>query len=319
MTDGIQKHDSHQEEAFIYQYQGLGSTEILLIAGINFLRLQKKLNMRNTILLAIVCFFCLGASAQLRTPAPSPLQTIKQDFGVGNIELSYSRPGAKGRTILGDVEPFGIVWRTGANNATTLTFSDDVKIGGVDVKAGKYGLVSIPGKDEWVFIITKDLNVTSASAYKQENDVVRVNVKPVTNANHVETLTMQFGNITNSSVDLQLMWEKTMVSLPITTNTDAKVMAQIENTLIKDNRPYFAAATYYYENGKDINLARQWVDKAVENNPKAFWMHLLKARIAVKQGDKATAKASAEKTRALAAEQKADNYVRMANELLASL
>ena len=284
-----------------------------------FLRLQKSLNMRNTFLLAVVCFFCMSASAQLRTPAPSPLQTIKQDFGIGNIELSYSRPSAKGRTILGDIEPFGTVWRTGANNATTLTFSDDVKIGGKDIKAGKYGLLSIPGKDEWVFIITKDMNVTSAAAYKQENDVVRVNVKPSAMANHVETLTMQFGNLTNSSVDLQLMWEKTMVSLPITTNTDAKVMAQIENTLIKDNRPYFAAASYYYDNGKDLNLARQWVDKAVESNPKAFWMHLLKARIAVKQGDKATAKASAEKTKELATEAKNDNYVRMANELLASL
>jgi hypothetical protein len=275
--------------------------------------------MRNTILLTILCFFGLSASAQLRTPAPSPLQTIKQDFGVGNIELSYSRPGAKGRTILGNIEPFGTVWRTGANNATTLTFSDDVKIGDKEIKAGKYGLLSIPGITEWIFIITKDLNVTSASAYKQENDVVRVNVKPVAMGNHVETLTMQFGNITNNSVDLQLMWEKTMVSLPITTNTDAKVMTQIENTLIKDNRPYYAAASYYYDNGKDINLARQWVDKAVENNPKAYWMHLLKARIAVKQGDKAAAKASAQKTKELATEEKNENYVRMANELLASL
>ncbi len=275
--------------------------------------------MRNTFLLVLLNFFLFSASAQLKTPAPSPLQTIKQDFGIGNIELSYSRPSAKGRTILGDIEPFGTVWRTGANNATTLTFSDDVKIGDKDIKAGKYGLVSIPGKNEWVFIITKDLNVTSAAAYKQENDIVRVNVKPSTLPNHVETLTMQFGNLTNSSVDLQLMWEKTMVSLPITTNTDAKVMAQIENTLIKDNRPYFAAASYYYDNGKDMNLARQWVDKAVENSPKAFWMHLLRARIAVKQGDKSAAKASAEKTKELAAEAKNDNYVRMANEILASL
>ena len=275
--------------------------------------------MKRSILIAFIFFLATVANAQLRTPAPSPLQTIKQDFGIGNIELSYSRPSAKGRTILGNIEPYGVVWRTGANNATTLTFSDDVTIGGKEVKAGKYGLLSIPGKEEWIFIITKDLNVTSSAAYKQENDVIRVNVKPVAVSNHVETLTMQFGNITGSTVDLQLMWEKTMVSLPISTNTDAKVMSQIENQIIKDNRPFYNAAQYYYDNGKDLKLASEWVNKAVENQPKAFWIHLLKARIAAKMGDKTTAKASAEKTIELAKEAKNDNYVRMATELIASL
>jgi hypothetical protein len=283
------------------------------------LRLQKNLNMRKTILFAAALLFTIGVYAQLRTPAPSPTQTIKQDFGIGNVELSYSRPGVKGRNIFGTVVPYDKVWRTGANSATTLTFSDDVTIGGKDIKAGKYGLLSIPGKNEWTLIITKDLNVTSPGAYKEENDVVRVKVKPSMMANNVETLTMQFGNLTNSSVDLQIMWEKTMVSLPITTNTDAKVMAQIENTLVKDNRPYYAAATYYYDNGKDLDLAMQWVNKALETNQKAPWMYLLKGRIALKQGDKATAKAMAEKTVEVAKEIKNDDYVRMGNELLASL
>jgi hypothetical protein len=275
--------------------------------------------MRKTILLAAAFLFTIGSYAQLRTPAPSPAQTIKQDFGIGNVELSYSRPGVKGRNIFGTVVPYDKVWRTGANSATILTFSDDVTIGGKDIKAGKYGLLSIPGKNEWTLIITKDLNVTSPAAYKEENDVVRVKVKPSMVANNVETLTMQFGNLTNNSVDLQIMWEKTMVSLPITTNTDAKVMGQIENQLIKDSRPYYGAAFYYYENGKDLNLARTWVDKALEINPKSYPGHLLKARIALKLGDKVTAKASAEKTVELAKEAKNDDYVRMANELLASL
>lgn len=270
-------------------------------------------------MLAIALFCSLGSFAQLRTPAPSPLQTIKQDFGIGNIELSYSRPSAKDRKVFGDLVPFDKVWRTGANNATTLTFTEEVMIGGQTLKPGKYGLLTIPGKDQWTLIITKDVNVTSPAAYKQENDIVRVNAKVDKMDDEVETFTMQFANITGSSVDLQLMWDKTLVTLPITANTDAKVMSQIENTLIKDNRPYFAAASYYYDNGKDLNLAKQWVEKAIQNSPKAFWMHLLKARIAVKQGDKATAKASAEKTRELATEAKNDDYVKMANDLLASL
>lgn len=270
-------------------------------------------------MLALLLIISFGSKAQLRTPAPSPLQTIRQDFGIGNIELSYSRPSAKDRKIYGDLVPFDKVWRTGANNATTLNFTEEVNIGGTAIKPGKYGLLSIPGKDQWTLIITKDLGVTSPAAYKQENDVVRITAKTEKLDDKVETFTMQFANVTGSSIDLQIMWDKTMVTLPITANTDAKVMSQIENMLIKDNRPYYAAASYYYDNGKDLNQARQWIDKAIENNPKAFWMHLLKARIAVKLGDKATAKASAEKTRELATEAKNDDYVKMANDLIASL
>jgi hypothetical protein len=284
-----------------------------------FLRFAKKPDMRKTLLFLPVLFFIMNAGAQLRTPAPSPLQTIKQDFGIGNIEVSYSRPGAKGRNIFGNVVPYDKVWRTGANNATTLTFSDNVTIGGKDIKAGKYGLLSIPGKNEWTLIITKDVNVTSPADYKEENDVVRVKVQPTMLASNVETFTMQFGNITNSSIDLQLMWEKTMVSLPITTNTDTKVMTQIENQIIKDNRPFYAAALYYYDNGKDLSLARQWVEKAIDNNAKAYWAHLLKARIALKLGDKETAKTSAQKAKEVATAEKNDDYVRMAGELLAGL
>ena len=124
--------------------------------------------------LAALCLFV--AEAQLKTPAPSPTQTIKQDFGLGSIELSYSRPAMKGRKIFGDLVPFGNVWRTGANSATLLTFSDEVTIGGKKIAPGKYGLLSIPGKDSWTLIISKQTDVTSPAAYKAESDVVRVDV-----------------------------------------------------------------------------------------------------------------------------------------------
>lgn len=282
--------------------------------------LSKIDNMKKHLLL--VCSIILMSAAysqQIKTPAPSPTQTIKQDFGIGSIELSYSRPGAKGRKIVGEIVPFGKVWRTGANSATIITFSDDVKIGDSTIKAGKYGLLSIPGEKEWTLIITKDLNVNSPSLYKKENDAVRYTAK-VNNLNDkVETFTMQFGDITKDSIKLDLMWEKTMVSLPITTNTDVKVMSQIENAFFKDNRPYYSAASYYYDNNKDMKQAMEWVNKAIESNSKAYWQHLLKARIALKLNDKATAKASAEKTRQLATDAKNEDYIRMANELLSSL
>lgn len=261
-----------------------------------------------------------GTSAQtLKVPAPSPAQTIKQDFGLGNIELSYSRPSAKGRTVMGDLVPYGNVWRTGANAATTIQFSDDVVIGGKDIKAGKYGLLTIPGEKEWVIIITKDLNVNSPSMYKQENDAARVTAPVKKTNDKTETFTMQLANITNSTCELYLLWENTAVTLPISTNVDAKVMAQIENVMSKDGRPYFSAAQYYFDNGKDLPKAKEWIDKAAEANPTAFWIYLLKARIYAKAGDKKGAKIAAEKCIALATEAKNDDYVKMANELIKKL
>ena len=273
-------------------------------------------------------FFCAIAAAtlatanaqSLKTPAPSTTQTIKQDFGLGTIELSYSRPNMKGRKIYGDLVPFGNVWRTGANNATLLTFSDEVMIGGTKVPAGKYGLLTIPNKDSWTMIISKQTDVTSPSAYKQESDVVRVNVKPATIAGGpYETFTMQFNNVKPSSTELAIVWDNTIVRLPITTDVESKVMAQIDNAMNKDNRPYFAAAMYYLDNGKDLNKALTWFDKAVEQNPTAFWIHHQRANALAKLGKKEEAKTAAKKSMELAKEAKNDDYVKLNEKLLADL
>ncbi|MBK9485148.1 MAG: DUF2911 domain-containing protein [Chitinophagaceae bacterium] len=253
------------------------------------------------------------------TPQPSPTQTVKQNFSLGSIELNYSRPAKKGRKIMGDLVPFGKVWRTGANNATTLTFSDDVTIGGTEVKAGKYGLLSIPDADKWTIIISKDVNVSSPSAYNAENDVVRVQADAVKTPFTVENFTINFANITGSSCNVEMMWENTYVSFAVTAGTDAKVMKQIDNAMNKDNKPYFNAASYYYDNGKDLNQALAWVNKAVENNKEAYWMTMLKARIHLKLGDKTAAKAAANTTIDLATKGKNDDYVKMATDLIAGL
>jgi hypothetical protein len=265
-------------------------------------------------------FLALHADAQtLRTPAPSPTQTIKQDFGLGSIELSYSRPGMKGRKVFGDLVPFGKVWRTGANQATTLTFTDEVSIGGTKVPAGKYGIVSIPDKDNWTLIITKQLDITSPAAYKQENDVVRVDVKPTTLDKPVETYTMQFANIKPNSTELQIMWGNVAVALPIATDVESKVMAQIKNTMEKDNRPYFSAAMYYLETGKDAQQALTWLDKAIEQQPTAFWIHHQRANALAKLGKKEDAKAAANKSIELAKAAKNDDYVKLNEDLLKKL
>jgi hypothetical protein len=277
--------------------------------------------MKKLFLVACAIAVLAGAEAQqqLTTPPASPTQTIRQDFGLSTVELSYSRPSMKGRKIFGDLVPYKKVWRTGANSATTLTFGEDVTIGGKKVPAGKYGLLSIPDADSWTLIITKQLDVTQPVAYKEENDVVRVSVKPMSMKDKTETFTMQFEDVKPGTCNLNICWENTAVNLPITTDADSKVMADINTMMNTDTRNYYNAALYYLQNGKDLNQALAWFDKAVEANPTAFWMHHNRANCLAKLGRKKEAKDAAEKSKELAITAKNDDYVKLNNDLLASL
>lgn len=275
---------------------------------------------KKLLLCAGIWAICSSTQAQqVKTPAPSPTQTIKQDFGLSSVELSYSRPGMRTRKIYGDLVPFGKVWRTGANSATTLTFADEVTIGGTKVPAGKYGLLSIPDKDKWTLIITKQTDVTNPSAYKQEMDVVRVNVKPETVSTPYETFSMQFQNVKPTSMDLTIAWDKTLVSLPITTDVDSKVMAQIKGAMERDTRPYYQAAVYYLETDRDLNQALVWFDKAIEQSPNAYWIYHQKANALAKLGKKEEAKQTASKSMELAKSQKNDDYVKLNEKLINDL
>lgn len=275
--------------------------------------------MKQLILAAFAACTLLPAGAQLRTPAPSPTQTIKQDFGLSSIELSYSRPGIKGRKIYVDIAPAGKVWRTGANGATTLTFGDEVTIGGVKIAAGKYGLLSIPDKKTWTLIISKQTDVTSPAAYKPEMDVVRVTADVMKMKDKAETFTMQFADVTSTSCALHLMWDKSAVSLPITTEIDSKIMATIDKEIKGGKPPYFQAAMYYMDNGKDLNQALTWFQKAADAQPDAFWVHHQLANCLAKLGKKDEAKAAAIRSKDLAAAAKNDDYVRLNEKLIATL
>ena len=267
----------------------------------------------------LVCF-AQGAFAQnVKMPAPSPTQTLKQDFALSSVEVSYSRPAMKGRTIMGDLVPYGKVWRTGANSATTITFGEDVKFGDAPVKAGKYGLLSIPGQAEWTLILTKDLDVTSPSAYKQENDVARVKVQPQEMPFSVESFMITFDDVMPSSMNMLLIWDKTAVPVTITADIDSKITAQLDEAMKGEKKPYFQAASYYFETGRDLKKALEWADAATKENPKAFWVYHLKAKIQAKSGDKAGAKATALQSIELAKEAKNDDYVSLNNKLIASL
>lgn len=261
-----------------------------------------------------------GVRAQtLRVPPASTTQTVRQEFGLGTIELSYSRPNAKGRAIFGDLVPFDAVWRTGANNATTLTFSDEVIIGDKKVTPGKYGLLSIPGKTEWVVILSKQLDVTSPSAYKPEQDVVRIKVKPTSISTAAETFTIAFENTRANAIDVAISWEKTMITFPIKVDLDTKIMAQIDNLMNADNRPYYNAAMYYMDNNKDLNKAAEWLDKATAQNPNAYWVWYQKARCLSLLGKKSDALSASSKSMDLAKAAKNPDYVTLNEKLQASL
>lgn len=269
-------------------------------------------------LFAAASIFTTSVNAQLKTPAPSPAQTVKQAFALSEITIDYSRPGVKGRTIFGDVVPFGKVWRTGANASTKITFGEDVKVEGNDVKAGTYAIYSVPDKDMWEIMLYKDLTMGGdVASYKKEDEVLRFKVKSSALASNVETFTINVADVTPSKANIELQWEKTRVAFSVVADIDTKIMKNIENTVIKDNKPYFSAASYYYENDKDMKQALEWVDKAITANPKAYWVVLLKAKIQVKLKDNKGANATATQALTLAKEDQDDAYVKMAEKIIA--
>jgi hypothetical protein len=274
--------------------------------------------MLSILILALSCF--LGSEGQqLRTPAPSPPQYVKQDFGLSAIEVSYSRPAVKGRKIFGDLVPFDKVWRTGANQATTIQFGDDVTIEGTKIPAGKYGLLTIPGASEWTIILSKQLDVTSPTAYKQEQDQIRIREKPIDLPFSIENFTILFNNFTSNSCELQLIWDKTIVVIPVKTDIDTRIMAEIDNTINKDNRPYYSAAFYYLENGKDLNKALEWFDKAIEQDPQSFFVYYQKARCQAKLGKKKEAISTARQSIELAKAAGNPDFIALNEKLIASL
>ena len=272
--------------------------------------------MKKLFITVITVFTLFFADAQnLNTPQPSPTQTIKQNFGLSSIELNYSRPGIKGRKVFGDLVPYGKVWRTGANNATVITFGDTVFVEGRKISPGKYGLLTIPDAASWTIIISKQTDVTSPADYKQDQDVVRVNAKPMELPFAVETFTISFDEVKSNSCNIGFLWDNVYVSIPVSTDVEGKVMKQISDIMNNDNRPYFTAALYYIDNGKDLNKAVEWLDKAYAQNSGAFWVLYQKARALSKLGKKAEALATSNKSIEIAKKEKNDDYVALNEKL----
>ncbi len=257
----------------------------------------------------------LAANCQVKLPASSPTQTIRQDFGLGSIEITYSRPGLKGRKVFGDLVPTGRVWRTGANAATRISFTDNVEIGGKKIEPGTYALYTIPSEDSWDIILNTGIHNWGTEGYKEAEDVLRVKVIPVKNKNLVETFSMQFCNITPESCDLEINWEKTTATVHISTDIKEKMRQQIDSAMTSEKKPYWEAAQFYKEYDHNLSKALENINMAVAENNKAYWMYLYKANIQKELGDNAGALESSRTSLALAKEAGNADYVKM-NQVL---
>lgn len=257
--------------------------------------------------------------AQIQTPQPSPSASVSQVVGLAKVSVDYSRPSLKGRKMFGEQLPYGKVWRTGANQATKLTFSEDMLVNGQKVPAGSYGLFTIPNQNEWTIILSKDANTFGSFTYKPENDVLRFAVKPTKLTTPAEAFTIEFTDFTSTKAMLALRWENVEVKLPLENNPDEKIMAQIKEQTANPNAKsgvFFAAADYYYQNNRDLKQAYQWANKVIENQ-KEYWTYYLRGKIAAKMGDCKAAKADATAGLELAKKAGDDAYVTNHQRILA--
>lgn len=287
---------------------------------------DNKMNFKNFSLILASGLSLMAASAALAEtpkiefPAPSPACTLKQRVGLTDIEINYSRPDVKGRTIFGDVVPFDKVWRTGANKATKIVFSTPVKFAGSDVPAGSYALFTIPGKDEWTVILNKVSDQSGAYKYDEKQDALRVKVKPIEIGRSVETFVINIDDIQPTSSELDIVWDKTKVPVKIEVSYKDKLVSQIEAEMASDDKdkPYFQAAAFYYENDLDMKKAKAWIDAAVKEKDLYYIVHT-QAKILAKMGDKAGALAAAKHSLELATKGNDYAFERMNNELIKSL
>jgi tetratricopeptide (TPR) repeat protein len=279
--------------------------------------------MKNIFIVSFISLLlCMSADAQLNMPAPSPTQTIIQDFGLGKIELTYSRPSIKGRQVFGDnteLVPLGKSWRTGANAATKIHFSDSVSVGGTTLDSGSYVIYTIPYKAQWDVVFSKGTAYPGSEGFKESDDVLHYKAAANMIKEKIETFTMQFSNLKNENCELHLRWANTDVSVPIKTKIKERIRQQLETELQSDKKPYYQAANFYFDYDKNYTKALEYINNATAENPKAYYMFLQKAKIQKAMGDKAGAKASALKTIELAKEAKNADYVNFGNKLIQQL
>lgn len=275
--------------------------------------------MKKFLLLLCVVLVSFSMESQINTPAPSPSSKLKQTVGLTNVTVEYSRPSMRGRTIYGDLVPFDKVWRTGANARTKITFSEDVTIDGQELKAGSYAIFTKPGAQSWeVYFYTEYQGGGTPGEWDEAKVAAKTTVEANAMAWPMESFTISIDELSDNGATLGIIWEKTYVGVKFEVSTDAVVTKNIDKVL---NGPgagdYYAAATYYASSGKDINKAKEWMDKAMSMTEKpAFWQLRQQSLIQAKSGDKKAAIETAKKSLAAAEEAGNADYVKMNKDSL---
>jgi hypothetical protein len=268
--------------------------------------------MRRSILICLAVLVAVPLAAQqapqLRTPRPSPKASVTQTIGLTDVTITYSRPGVKGRQIWGALVPYGSVWRTGANEATTISFSDDVTINGQSLPKGTYSLHTIPGADQWTIIFNKVANQWGSFKYDAAQDALRVTVKPHRDEFR-EWLTFDVQELSSDAGTVAIRWENLAVPFTVGTNSTQKVIsdarALVSGAKPDDWKTPYRAASWAIDNGVNIDEGSKWLDqslKANENIQNLF----LKARLQARQGDRTGAMVTAERAISKATPQDAD-------------
>lgn len=272
-------------------------------------------------IVALLSFLAISYNidAQITTPQPSPSSKIEQKVGLTDVSVTYSRPSMRGRTVFGNLVPYGKVWRTGANANTVITFSDDVKVGGKTLKKGSYAIYSKPGKTNWEVIFYSDTkNWGTPRKWDDSKVAASVTAKVTPIPFNVETFTIDFNNLTNHGAHLEFIWEKAYVAVPVEVPTRKKALTSIEKTMAGPSAmDYYASAVFYLQENKDLKTAKEWIDKALDiREDKPFWMLRQKSLIHAAMGDKKGAIKAAKAS--LAEAEKAGNadYIKLNKDSL---
>lgn len=276
--------------------------------------------MKKILVSITMILVCLPAFAQVKTPQASPKATVTQTVGLTEVALEYSRPSAKGRAVYGDLVPFGKLWRTGANQNSMITFSDDVTIDGKNLPKGKYAIFTTPKADNWeVVFYTDTQNWGNPENWDESKVALKTTVKPEALNRSVETFTMAINNLDNNFGHLEISWEKVLVSVKFEVPTQKTALASIDKAFGGPTaNDYFAAGTYYFQSNIDMNKALEYVNKALEmSKEKPFWQLRQKSLIQAKLGDKKGAIETAKASLAAAEAAKNNDYVKMNKESIA--
>lgn len=276
--------------------------------------------MKNLVLFTFAFTLMFSVNAQLETPQPSPFSKVEQKVGLTDVTLEYSRPSMRGRTIFGDLVPYGKLWRAGANKNSIITFSTDAVINGTVLKAGSYAIFVTPHERSWeIAFYSNTENWGAPKELDRSKIAANIKVETMKAPMKVETFTMTFDNLTNSSAELAFLWEDTMASVKFELPTDKLTMVSIEKAL-KGNptaNDYYAAAVYNISEGKDLKRAQEWMDKAIDmmDDP-AFYQLRQQSLLYAQLGDKKKASEIAKISLKKSKEAGNEDYVKMNEDSL---